>query len=99
MAYYQIVFCKIHDRERFVSEYAIPTAKLVATYGGEYVVRAPKLKCLEGDLDEHTSVVVSKWPTSEALETLWNSPEYEDLKRIRKELSTAQIVVVEQPDA
>jgi uncharacterized protein (DUF1330 family) len=99
MAIYQIVFCKIHDRERFVPEYAIPTGKLVAQYGGEYVVRAPKLSCLEGEIDENTSVVVSKWPSREVLEAMWTCPEYEALKPIRRETSDAQIVIVEQPDA
>ncbi|MEE2920851.1 MAG: DUF1330 domain-containing protein [Pseudomonadota bacterium] len=98
MAIYQIVFCKIHDRDRFIPEYAIPTSKLVAKHGGEYVVRAPGLSCLEGDVDENTSVVISKWPDLQTLEAMWTSPEYETLKQLRRETSDAQIVVVEQPE-
>ncbi|MDX1292005.1 MAG: DUF1330 domain-containing protein [Hyphomonas sp.] len=99
MAVYQIVFCKIRDRDPFIQDYAIPTAKLVAQYGGEYVVRAPKLVCLEGEIDENTSVVVSKWPSMEALNAMWTCPEYETLKLLRRKTSDAQIVIVEQPDA
>jgi uncharacterized protein (DUF1330 family) len=97
MAAYMIVFCKIKDRERFVSEYAVPTAKLVAKMGGEYVLRAPGLTCLEGEVDEKTSVVISKWPSRAALDAMWNSPEYEALKEMRRVSSKAQIVVTEDP--
>ena len=97
MAAYMIVFCKITDRERFVADYAIPTAKLVAKMGGEYVVRAPSLTCVEGDMDEKTSVVISKWPSREALDAMWNSEEYEKLKALRRATSEAQIVVTEDP--
>lgn len=97
MAAYMIVFCKIKDRERFVAEYAVPTAKLIAKMGGEYVVRAPKLTCLEGDVDESTSVVISKWASRADLDAMWYSAEYAQLKEIRRGSSEAQIVVTEDP--
>ncbi|KCZ53319.1 hypothetical protein HY29_03620 [Hyphomonas beringensis] len=95
MAAYMIVMCKIKDRERFVAEYAIPTAKLAAKLGGEYVVRSPNLTCLEGDIDEATSVVISKWPSRVALDEMWNSQEYQQLKEKRRAFSEVQIVVTE----
>ena len=39
MSAYMIVFAQIHDRERFINEYGIPTAKLIGEFGGEYVLR------------------------------------------------------------
>ena len=46
MSAYMIVFAKIHDRDRFISEYGMPTAQLIGEYGGEYVLRGPGLLSL-----------------------------------------------------
>ena len=48
MSAYMIVFAQIHDRERFINEYGIPTAKLIGEFGGEYVLRGPGVEALEG---------------------------------------------------
>jgi len=73
MSAYMIVFAKIHDRERFINDYGIPTAKLIGEYGGEYVLRGPGVESLEGGLFEGTSAVISKWPSKDAIKAFWNS--------------------------
>jgi uncharacterized protein (DUF1330 family) len=95
MAAYMIVLCQIHDRDRFVSEYAQPTAKLIASHGGEYVLRAPGVISLEGGFGDGMSAVISKWPDKAAIEGFWNSPEYKDLKAKRRSVSDAQVMMVE----
>lgn len=95
MSAYMIVFAKIHDRERFINDYGIPTAKLIGEYGGEYVLRGPGVESLEGGLFEGTSAVISKWPSKDAIKAFWNSEAYAKLKAARKPVSDAHVMIVE----
>jgi len=97
MAAYMIVICKVRDRARFLAEYGAPTAKLIAEFGGEYVLRAPGGVSLEGGLGEGASAVISKWPNRAAIDAFWTSPAYEKLKAVRQPLADAQVMVVEEP--
>jgi len=95
MSAYMIVFAKIHDRERFINEYGIPTAKLIAEYGGEYVLRGPGVESLEGGLFDGSSAVISKWPSKDAIKAFWNSEAYAKLKAARQPVSDAHVMIVE----
>ena len=97
MTAYLIVFAKIHDRDRFINEYGIPTAKLVAERGGEYLLRAPGVVSLEGGKFDGESAVISKWPDRATLEGFWHSPEYEALKKARAPLADCHVMMVEEP--
>lgn len=96
MAAYMIVFCEIFNRDKFIQEYAIPTAKLISEYGGEYVLRAPGVEALEGDAFDGQSVVISKWPSKEAIRTFWDSDAYQKLKEARSAVSAAKVMIVEE---
>lgn len=95
MAAYMIVFCKINDRDRFVEDYARPTAALLAKFGGEYILRTPKVSALEGDFGEGLASVVSKWPDRASIERFYHSPEYAPLKAARQPLADCRIIVAE----
>lgn len=96
MSAYMIVFAQIHDRERFINEYGIPTAKLIGEFGGEYVLRGPGVEALEGGLFDGTSAVISKWPSKDAIKAFWNSEAYEKLKTARQPLANAHVMIVEE---
>lgn len=95
MSAYMIVFAKIHNRDRFISEYGVPTAKLIGEYGGEYVLRGPGVEALEGGLFEGASAVISKWPSKDAIKAFWNSEAYAKLKAARRSLADAHVMIVE----
>ncbi|MFC7290288.1 DUF1330 domain-containing protein [Hirschia litorea] len=97
MSAYMIVFAKISDRQPFIEKYAVPAAKLVAQYGGEYVVRAPGVEAKEGGMFDGQSVVISKWPDKAAINAFWESAEYQKLKEARAPYSEAHVMVVEEP--
>ena len=97
MSAYLVVFVKIHDRERFINEYGIPTAKLVAEMGGEYLARGPGVESLEGGLFDGDSAVISKWPNKDALKPFWQSDAYTALKAVRQSLADAHVMIVEDP--
>ncbi len=96
MAAYMIIFCEVMDRPKFFENYAIPTSKLIAKYGGEYVLRAPGVEALEGNMFEGQSVVISKWPSKEVIHQFWNSDAYQALKTARKPISKATVTIVEE---
>ena len=95
MSAYMIVFAKIHDRERFINEYGIPTTKLLGEFGGEYLVRGPGVESLEGGLFDGTSAVISKWPSKDAIKAFWNSEAYAKLKQARQAWAEANVMIVE----
>jgi len=97
MTAYLIVFAKIHNRERLLSDYGAPTAALVKEFGGEYVIRAPGVKTLEGDMFDGASAVISKWPDRETLEQFWNCEAYTRLKEVRASLADCNVMMVEVP--
>lgn len=97
MAAYMIVFCRIKDRARFIEEYGKPTAALVARYGGDYIIRTPKVTALEGDFGDGMASVVSKWPSRAALDAFYNAPEYQPLKAARLTISDCHILIAEDP--
>jgi uncharacterized protein (DUF1330 family) len=97
MAAYMIVLCKIKDRARFIEAYAKPTAALLPTFGGEYLVRTPKADQIEGSLGDAFASVISKWPDRASIERFYQSAEYAPLKAARASLAECHILIAEDP--
>ncbi len=97
MPAFMIIVVKINEREKFISGYGKEAAKLVAKYGGEYVVLAPGATLLEGSLDGYTSVAVSKWPNRETAQAFWDSDEYADVKKLREGIADCEVLLVDTP--
>ncbi len=97
MSAYMIVFAKVLDRKNFIEKYAVPTAKLIPNYGGEYVLRAPGVESKEGGKFDGESVVISKWPNKKAINDFWDSEEYQALILARQPYCEAHVMVVEEP--
>lgn len=95
MAAYMIVMAKIHDREKFLSGYAAATASLLEEFGGRYVLRAPGAINLEGNLPGDQSVVISEWPDTASARAFWDSAQYQEIKKLRKDICDANVVLVE----
>jgi len=97
MAAFMVIAVKINDREKFIAGYGQEAAKLVAKYGGEYVVLAPGATLLEGTLEGYSSVAVSKWPDKDTALAFWNSEEYAQVKKLREGLADCEVILVEAP--
>ena len=94
MKAYMIVFAKITDPEAF-KKYSAYTTKLVSQFGGRYVTIGRQATLLEGSFGEKMSIVISEWPTRNAAEFFWNSPEYQEAKKLREGTGTFNVSLVD----
>jgi uncharacterized protein (DUF1330 family) len=92
MSAYMIVIARIHDRERFMADYAQDAAAMIERYGGRYLARGPGVP-LE-NVEPGAAVVISEWPDAAAIRAFWDSAEYAELKRKRLALADAQVLLV-----
>ncbi len=97
MPAYMIVTAKISDRAAFIAGYGAAAAKLVAQFGGRYVLRGPGAELLEGDFGDGASMVISEWPDKAAAYAFWNSPEYQEAKKLRDGIADVQVLLIEAP--
>ena len=95
MPAYMIVTAKIADRDAFINGYGTAAAKLVAQFGGRYVLRGPGAELLEGDFGNGASMVISEWPDKDAAKAFWNSPEYAEAKKLRDGIADCQVLLIE----
>lgn len=85
MAAYQVAIVKITDPTPGFKEYVQKSAALLAKHGAEYVIRGPAQAVLEGEYLTGRSVIVSKWPSMEAIDAFYNSDEYQkEIKPLRE---------------
>lgn len=98
MAAYMIVAAQISDREGFINGYGKAAAALVAQFGGKYLLMAPGAELLEGEFGDGASMVISKWPDKETVKRFWNSPEYQEVKKLREDIADVQVLLIEAPD-
>ena len=97
MAAYMIVAAKISDRDNFINGYGRAAGALVAQFGGRYVLMGPGAELLEGDFGEGASMVISEWPDKETARQFWQSPEYQEVKKLREGIADCQVLLIEAP--
>ena len=79
---YMLVLGKVHDRAAFGTGYVAKLPPLYARFGGEYLAVGRGVEVLEGDYAPE-SFVIGKWPSMDAAQAFWTSPEYDELRRAR----------------
>ena len=74
--------------------YADRAAKIVASYGGNYLARGGATKSIEGEAPPNRIAII-EFPSMEALEKFESSKEYTAVKPIRQRAATSRIFAVE----
>lgn len=97
MPAYRIVTASIADRDAFLSGYAVRAAELVPRFGGRYILRGPGAELLEGSFGQGASMVISEWPDKAAVHRFWNSPDYQEARKLREGIADCQLLVIEAP--
>jgi uncharacterized protein (DUF1330 family) len=93
MPAYIIVRVEIHDFEKYKAYLAV-TPKIIEKFGGKALVRAGKVETLEGN-EETRRIVVLEFPSVEKAKEFYNSEEYRSARKIRENIATGELLVVE----
>jgi uncharacterized protein (DUF1330 family) len=76
------------------SEYAKRSPDIIAKFGGRFIARAGRTVTLEGP-PAKTRVAIIEYPSFERAQAFFNSPEYQQAKKLREGAATAQFIVIE----
>lgn len=91
MTAYLIVCARVDDAGPF-AKYVEAVQPLIARWGGRLVGRGVPPVVLEGDWPWQT-VGVLEFPSMEAAQAFWHSPEYVEVKKLREGVSEFQVVL------
>lgn len=89
---YMIVQGKNYD-PKDLGPYGASLPPIYEKYGGHYVAFAPKFDIVEGSSDAQ-AIIISAWPSVEAAQTFWDSPEYAEAKKLREGVGEFDVVIL-----
>ena len=92
MPAYWIARVDVSDNEAY-ARYAKLAGPALAAYGGVFLARGGRAVALEGTARSRN--VLARFPSLEAAETAYNSPEYQEALAHAKGASVRELVVVE----
>jgi len=75
-------------------EYAKQSPDIIAKHGGRFLARAGRTVTLEGPA-ARSRVVIIEYPSFDAAQAWFNSPEYQKIKKMREGAANAQFIAVE----
>lgn len=90
---YLIANLDVTDKAGF-DEYRQKVTPLIAKFGGRYLVRGGEVRTLEGNLPIHRLVVL-EFPSLEAAQRFYDSPEYQPLLKIRLASTKSDLMLVD----
>lgn len=92
---YWIARVDVTDPEGYKA-YIAANARPFSTYGARFLVRAGRFESPEGIARSRN--VVIEFPSYQAALDCWNSPEYQEARKLRQPVSTGDLVIVEGYD-
>ena len=96
MPAYVIVETEIYDPERY-SQYQAESPDAVHTGEGHFVVRGGELAVLEGDW-RPSRLVILEFPDLETAKRWYDSPKYQEARRLREGAANLRMVAVQGLD-
>ncbi|MGA7824981.1 MAG: DUF1330 domain-containing protein [Steroidobacteraceae bacterium] len=93
MSAYLLAQIQVHDWDTY-KQYTARTPAIIAKHGGRFLVRGGETEVLEGE-GAGRRVVVLEFPSMVAARAFYQSPEYQEVKRIRTSGSDAQFLIVQ----
>ena len=91
MPAYFLAHIDVTDPDLF-AEYGAGVAPVIAKFGGRYLVRGGAPVPLEGGAFKR--VVIVEFPTEDAAQAFWSSPEYAPLKALRQRAATIDAAIL-----
>jgi uncharacterized protein (DUF1330 family) len=93
MSAYIIVEVEVKDPVRY-EDYKKLTPASLASYGGKFIVRGGKAELIEGE-QEPKRIVILEFENAEKAKAWWNSPEYNEAKKLRHDTADSRMILVE----
>jgi uncharacterized protein (DUF1330 family) len=93
---YVIACVDVHDEERY-GDYRAGTVASLEPFEGRFIVRGGPTEAVEGSWDAERTVVI-EFPSLQQARDWYRSDGYQEIAAIRREASTANIVIVEGVD-
>lgn len=92
---YWIAHVDVADPEKYKA-YVAANAAPLKQFGARFLVRAGKFETPEGSTRSRN--VVIEFPSYQSALDCWNSPDYQAALKLRRPVSTADIVIIEGYD-
>jgi uncharacterized protein (DUF1330 family) len=89
-----VVAAETPKDENMFSEYRKAVPATLEVFGGKFIVRGGNLKLLEGEW-LHPRLVIIEFPSREAAEGWYRSPEYQKIIGLRLSSAVTNFVIVE----
>jgi uncharacterized protein (DUF1330 family) len=89
-----VVAAETPNDEAMFSEYRKAVPATLEAFGGKFIVRGGNLKLLEGEWP-HPRLVIIEFPSREAAEGWYGSPEYQKIIGLRLSSSVGNLIIVE----
>ena len=93
MPAYVIIETDIHDPEQY-ERYKAASPAAVAAGDGRFLARGGELAVLEGDWNP-PRIVVLEFPDLETVKRWYDSPDYQEAKRLREGAASLRMIAVE----
>jgi len=94
MAAYLIGRIRVDDPDTY-ARYAARTPDVIAQHGGRFLVRGGAVEPLEGPNTRSTRTVVIEFPDMERAKTFYQSPEYQEIAKLRWQAADGELFIVE----
>jgi uncharacterized protein (DUF1330 family) len=89
-----VIAAETPKNESMFSEYRKAVPATLEAFGGKFLVRGGNLKLLEGEWP-HSRLVIIEFPSREAAEGWYRSPEYQKIVGLRQSSTVGNLVIVE----
>jgi uncharacterized protein (DUF1330 family) len=76
MAAYLVAVCEVTDPNENFKKYAASSAALIHQHGGKYLIKGPAAEVLKGDKLKGKVVIITEWPSMDALNGFINDETY-----------------------
>jgi uncharacterized protein (DUF1330 family) len=87
------VRANVTDWDRF-THYLQATPAVIAKFGGRHIARGGETVTLEGP-EEKRRVVLIEFPSMEQAKKFYNSPEYQQVRKLREGAAEGEILAID----
>jgi uncharacterized protein (DUF1330 family) len=93
MSAYIIARIDVTDWDQY-KKYTAKTPGVIAKFGGKFIARGADVHTLEGPQEERR-VVIIEFPSLEKAKEFYESQEYTETRRLRKDAAVASLIAID----